>query len=81
MITAERLRWLQDNKIHGEVAAVVKKLNPKKSDKLISYSEALSIINGNLWGTHGKLFTDELEKVIRTRLAAAEKEKAKYATT
>lgn len=80
-ITPQRLKWLQDNKGHGDVAKVVKNLNPKATPKGITYSEALSIINGNLWGKWGNAFCNELERLITKRNKKEQREKAKYQTT
>lgn len=79
-ITEERLKWLNDNKAYGEIAKVVKQLNPNDSKKGIDYTTAGSIMAGNLWGKWGAAFTDALEKSINARLKQEAKEKAKYAT-
>ena len=75
-ITKERLKWLQKNKEYGEVSATVKKMNDAGQD--ITYTEALAIINGTLWGAWGKLFTDALESLILERINSVKAEKEKY---
>lgn len=80
MITAERLRWLNENKAHGEILKVVKQLNPKNTTKGISYTAAGSILSGDLWGRWGASFTDALEKTIRERQKREAREMAKYTT-
>lgn len=78
MITDEKLTWLQQNKRRGDIAAVQKKLNPKNNPNGISLPECGSIINGNLWGKWGKIFTDALEQHITDRAKAEAAEKEKY---
>lgn len=80
MISIERLKWLQENKKHGDISAVVKQLNPKGSKKGISNTEALAIINGNLWGKHGAEFCNALEKLIKKRNRILKLESKRYAT-
>lgn len=80
MITDKRLKWLQAKKKRGDILAVVKELNPKNSKNGVTYSEAASILNGNLWGTFGQAVTDTLEHLINKRNRQIEKDKKKYST-
>jgi hypothetical protein len=78
MITEDRLKWLQQNKQRGDVAQVVRMMNPKNNKKGITYNVGASIINGNLWGKWGAAFTENLEKYITDRNKRIEEESKKY---
>lgn len=78
MVTEIRLKWLNNNKKYGDVAAVVKAINGNKKKAILSYNEAISIINGNLYGTHGNAFIEALEARINDRLKLIANDKEKY---
>lgn len=79
MISAERLKYLQDNKQRGDIAAIVKKLNPKANIKGLKFPTAYDIIEGRIWGKWGEVVCAELELIILVRQEIIKLEKEKYA--
>ena len=79
MISQERLKFLQDNKQRGDIANVVKLINPKAKINGLKFSVAYDIIDGRTWGKYGKQVTDAMEKIIKDRQRILKIEKSKYA--
>lgn len=79
-ITEQKLKWLNDNKVYGEISLCVRNYNKgKKSFNKISRAEASQIMAGLLIGKHGVEFCKTLEKIINKRLKKENFEKNKYA--
>ncbi len=79
MISKEKLEFLQANKQRGDIAQVVKNLNPKASIKGLKFPTAYDIVDGRIFGKWGLPVTKELEKIIKDRQRILRIEKNKYA--
>lgn len=79
MISEERKAWILKNKAHGDIKAAVDNLN--KKGKKVKLNVAHQVVSNGLWGEFGKAVWDELERVIKKRIAQLQKEKELYAAS
>ncbi len=67
MVSQLILNWLNEHKQRGDLAAVVKKLNPSGLPGKVTLQNAQDILAGKLDGKHGDSVVTELSNIIKAR--------------
>lgn len=77
MVSEAKIKWVRKHKAFGDISQAVRNLNAK--GHAVTYSEAGSIVCGDLHGKWGNLVWAEMERIIRKRQKQFQKETEKYA--
>lgn len=71
MVTKEKLRYLKDNRQHGDTKAIADELK-------IGYNTVVQILRGAFYGDHGDAVVQAAEKLIKSRARRIRKEAKKF---